>query len=42
MGAVLSMAKVILSVPEYAFLTKSVPETVAVVDVTVDPDTVQV
>ena len=34
-GAVLSMAKVILSVPEYAFPAKSVPETVAVVDVTV-------
>ena len=33
-GAVLSMAKVILSVPEYAFPAKSVPETVAVVDVT--------
>ena len=33
-GAVLSMAKVILSVPEYALPDKSVPETVAVVDVT--------
>ena len=32
-GAVLSMAKVILSVPEYALPDKSVPETVAVVDV---------
>src|SRR5210317_1938453 len=34
-GAVLSIVNVILSVPEYAFPAKSVPETVAVVDVTV-------
>ena len=34
-GVVLSIVNVILSVPEYAFPAKSVPETVAVVDVTV-------
>ena len=41
-GFELSIVNVILSVPEYAFPAKSVPETVAVVDVTVDPETVQV
>ena len=40
-GKVLSMVKVMLSVPEYALPDKSVPETVAVVEVTV-VDTVQV
>ena len=40
-GKVLSMVKVMLPVPEYALPDKSVPETVAVVEVTV-VDTVQV
>lgn len=41
-GAVLSIIKVILSVPEYVLPDKFEPETVAVVEVTVAPDTVQI
>ena len=39
-GLELSMVKVILSVPAYALPDKSVPDTVAVVIETVDPETV--
>ena len=36
------MLNVMLSLPLYAFPAKSVPETIAVVDITYVPDTVQV
>jgi len=41
-GVVLSIIKVMLSVPEYVLPDKFEPETVAVVEVTVAPDTVQI
>ena len=41
-GSVLSIVNVILSVPAYALPDKSVPETVAVVEVTREPETVHV
>ena len=41
-GSVLSIVNVILSVPAYALHDKSVPETVAVVEVTREQETVHV